>query len=259
MRSMIVSVAAISLILMFGTVGVYAGDMALYLPFDEGAGEIAMDASPNGNDGILHGVGWTDGKYGSAVEFSGEAETWVEVPDSPSLDITDGISILCWLYPTQFTDEWFRIIVKTDANDEAPWMVYGIYEEGATDGKTGFIFATSGGVQNGASADPIPLNEWTHIAATYDGSMARMYYNGNVVAEAAAEASGPMDTNDVPISIGRNNIGMREHYIGLMDEIAIFSRALSQAEIQGAMDQVLATVEPSEKLPMTWGFVKSQY
>ena len=101
MRTMVVIAAIISLVLIFGTMDIYADDLALYLSFNEGKDDFANDHSGNGNDGILHGLNWTDsGKYGNAVEFKGVAGTWVEVPDSPSLDITDEVSILCWVYPT---------------------------------------------------------------------------------------------------------------------------------------------------------------
>ena len=57
---------------------------------------------------------------------------WVEVPDAPSLDITDEIALMLWACPTQFTDEWLRMLVKTWAGDTEPWMVYGLYQEGGT-------------------------------------------------------------------------------------------------------------------------------
>ena len=140
-----------------------------------------------------------------------------------------------------------------------PWMMYGIYEEGATNGRTGFILSLNGGTQFGCSADPIPVEEWTHMAATYDGQTMKMYYNGNVVTQTAA--SGKIDTNDIPVSIGRNNVGNREHYQGIVDEVAIFSRALTENEIKNAMEseRLRIAVEPLEKLSMTWGLVKSQY
>ena len=260
MRFAVAYFMVIILILVFGTIGNadLKSDMALYLPFDEGDGDTTADQSENGNDGILHAVEWTgDGKFGNAVQFSGVPGGWVEVPDAPSLDIEDEVTILAWVFPTEFTAEWLRIVVKTHESDIAPWMMYGIYEEGGTNGRTGFILSI-GNAQMTTSEEPIPLGEWTHMAATYDGAMMKVYYNGGVVAEAAA--SGKLDTNDVPVSIGRNNVGNREHYIGVIDEVAIFSRALTEAEIKQAMGApITAAVEPSGKLPITWGFVKDQY
>ena len=48
------------------------------------------------------------------------------------------------------------------------------------------------------------------------------------------DAKGKIDTNDVPVSIGRNSEGNREHYIGSIDEVAIWSVALDEGEIDGS-------------------------
>jgi len=263
MRAWIVSFVVVGLILLFGTTGRanVKDDLALYLPFDERNGDIAGDQSPNGNDGILHLVNWTDdGKYDNAVEFTGVAGGWVEVPDSPSLDITDEVSILVWVYPTQFTADYFRIVVKTYTEDVSPLMVYGIYEQGGSDGRTAFIVSIGDVLKGcGENVTPqLPLEQWTHMAATYDGAEMKIYYDGEL--KASAVTSGKMDTNDVPVSIGRNNVGNREHYIGLMDEVAIYSRALTQEEIKIVMAGLsFIPVEPLDRLSITWGLVKSQY
>jgi len=259
MKVLTINLITVSLIVLFWTVGEagFEKDLALYLPFNEGKGDNAKDMSKNNNNSILHKVKWTKGKYGNAVEFSGEQGGWVEVPDSPSLDITDEITLMAWVYPTQFTGEYLRIVVKTYVGDVAPWMVYGFYEEGGSNGMIGFIISV-GKQQKGLLAPHrIPLNQWTHIAATYDGKEQRLYYNGEVKATIAT--SGKMDTNDIPVSIGRNNVGNREHFVGIIDEVAIFKRALSESEIRGAMEKEITAVEPLNKIPTIWGFIKSRY
>ena len=234
-------------------------ELALYLSFDEAKGDTAKDQSKHGNDGTIHKGKRVKGKIGQGIELTGEAGGWVEVSDSPSLDITDEITLMCWVYPTEFTDEWFRIIVKTWAGDTAPWMVYGIYEQGGSNGKTGFVISVNEGKDKFVGDDTIsnlPPDEWTHLAATYDGSEMRLYHDGEV--EGEGDATGTIDTNDVPVSIGRNSEGNREHYIGRVDEVAIWSVALTQDEIQKAMARVYA-VEPEGKLPTRWGTLKGGY
>ena len=248
-------------VVVFSTIGeaVREDDLALYLSFDEAKGDTAKDKSKHGNDGTIHKGKRVKGKIGQAVELSGEAGGWIEVPDSDSLDITDEITFMCWVYPTQFTDEWLRIIVKTWAGDTAPWMVYGFYEFGGNNGKTGFIISVDNGKEKriGDAATPaLPPKKWTHLAATYDGSKMKLYYNGEV--EVEGDANGTIDTNDVPVSIGRNSEGSREHYIGSIDEVAIWSVALSDDEVQKAMEQVFP-VEAMDKLPVHWADLKSNY
>ena len=234
-------------------------ELALYLSFDEAKGDTAKDKSKHGNDGTIHKGKRVKGKIGQAIELTGEAGGWVEVPDSKSLDITDEITLMCWVYPTQFTNEWFRIIVKTWAGDTAPWMVYGFYEQGGSNGKTGFIISVNKGTEKRCGNGPspqLPAKEWTHLAATYDGNQMKLYYDGEMKVE--QDAKGKIDTNDVPVSVGRNSEGNREHYIGLIDEVAIWSVALDEGEVQEAMDRVFA-VEPEGKLPTRWGAIKGGY
>ena len=261
MRILTVILLTLSCIILFDTVGeaVREDELALYLSFDEAKGDTAKDKSEHKNDGTLHKAKRVEGKIGDGIELSGDAGGWVEVPDSDSLDITDEITLMCWVYPTQFTAEWFRIIVKTWAGDTAPWMVYGFYEQGGSNGKTGFIISVNKGTEKRCGNGPspqLPPKEWTHLAATYDGSKMKLYYDGEMKVE--VDASGKIDTNDVPVSVGRNSEGNREHYIGRIDEVAIWSVALDEGEIQKAMDQVFA-VEPANKLPTKWGAIKGGY
>ena len=231
-----------------------AEDLVLYLPFDAGVGTTAIDASKHGNNGIVHNARWVQGKEGEAIELTGQRDGWVEVPDSPSLDITDEITLMAWVHPTRFTDEWLRIIVKTWAGDTAPWMVYGLYQQGASNGKTGFIMSVDGGreVRCGNGPSPqLPLNQWTHLTATYDGTRMKLYYNGELKVETAA--TGRIDTNDVPLSIGRNSEGNREHYVGLIDEVAIWNAALDESEIKRAMGTGTADV-PIATAPVSNNF-----
>ena len=261
MKILTISLLSISLIVILGTIGeaVREDDLALYLSFDEAKGDTAKDKSKHGNDGTIHKGKRVKGKHGQAIELTGEAGGWVEVPDSKSLDITDEITLMCWVYPTQFTAEWFRIIVKTWAGDTAPWMVYGYYEQGGSNGKTGFIISVDKGTEKRCGNGPspqLPAKEWTHLTATYDGSVMKLYYDGEVKVE--QDAKGKIDTNDVPVSVGRNSEGNREHYIGRIDEVAIWSVALDEGEVNEAMDRVYA-VEPENKLPTRWGRIKNKY
>ena len=261
MKVLAIGLLSLGCVIVFSTIGeaVREDDLALYLSFDEAKGDTAKDKSKHKNDGTIHKGKRVKGKIGQAIELTGEPGGWVEVPDSKSLDITDEITLMCWVYPTQFTAEWFRIIVKTWAGDTAPWMVYGFYEQGGSNGKTGFIISVDKGTEKRCGNGPspqLPSKEWTHLAATYDGSQMKLYYDGEMKVE--QDAKGKIDTNDVPVSVGRNSEGNREHYIGLIDEVAIWSVALDEGEIQEAMDRVYA-VEPEGKLPTRWGTLKGGY
>lgn len=232
-------------------------DLVLYLNFEEGSGGTTTDLSKNGNDGTLHNVKWADGKNGSGVLFDGTAGTWVEVPDSDSLDsITQQVTLMAWVYPTAFTNEWQRILNKCWAGDTSPWMVWGFYEQANSNGRIGFTVAVSNGQERlcrNTTTPTIPANEWTHVAAVYDGQTMKLYQNGEVVVQ--SNAQGAIDTNDVPVAIGRNSEGNREHYQGSIDEVAVWRVALDDTDILNAMEQI-APVEARGKLAVSWAQMK---
>lgn len=261
-RSMLISLIIFTITIICSlAIGAHADPVGIWL-FDEATGTKAKDFSGKKNDGIIHDLKWTkDSKFGSALVFEGKPGTWVEVPDSPSLDITDEITLMAWVFPTMFTGEWQRLVVKTFVGDVAPWMVYGFYEQGGSNGRTGFIISVDKGLEKrvGNGEPQLKLKDWNHLAAVYDGKEQRFYLNGEV--KAKGPASGKLDTNDIPVSIGRNNVGNREHYQGLMDEVAIFNKALTEKEIQKIIKDGLATftgVEPVGKLSTTWGEIKAK-
>jgi hypothetical protein len=91
-----------------GLVGAYA--------FDGGSGDMAIDASGNGNTGTIHGAKWTPrGRFGSAVRFDGGGQT-VRVPASASLDLSAAMTLSAWIRPTESQSGWRTIVHRqTDA------------------------------------------------------------------------------------------------------------------------------------------------
>ena len=79
----------------------------------------------------------------------------------------------------------------------------------------------------------MPLNTWTHLAATYDGTVLALYVNG--VQAATLVVSGPLITSTGALQIGGNAI-WGEWFNGLIDEVRVYNRALSATEIQADMD-----------------------
>src|SRR5205823_11397568 len=77
----------------------------------------------------------------------------------------------------------------------------------------------------------LPLNTWTHLAGAFDGSTYRFYINGTLAGMAAGTLGPP---NNASLLIGRS--GTCERFVGLIDEVELFNRALSQPEIQAIVD-----------------------
>ena len=82
------------------------------------------------------------------------------------------------------------------------------------------------------SPSALPVNQWTHVAGTYDGTTLRLYVNGTQVSSQAK--TGALQVNGLPLRIGGNTYGS-EFFRGLIDNLRIYNRALSAAEIQQNM------------------------
>jgi hypothetical protein len=102
----------ISFILVTSLVGNASAGLVGHWKLDEGAGTIAHDSSRNENHGTLDGPIWrpSDGQIGGALEFDGNNDC-VEVPDDPSFDITNEITVTAWINPGDVID-WRTIVAK---------------------------------------------------------------------------------------------------------------------------------------------------
>ena len=203
-----------------------AGLVAAY-GFNAGSGTTAADSSGNNNNGTTANTTWsTAGKFGNALSFNG-TNAWVTVPDANSLDLTTGMTLEAWLNPTTSTG-WVDAFGKETTDD----VVYSIYSSTPANAPTGYI--RKGGVFSQAgTTSPLALNDWTHLATTYDGANLKFYVNGTLISTTAA--TGAIDTSTGVLRIGGNSI-FGEYFKGLIDEVRIYNRALSAAEITTDMN-----------------------
>ncbi len=208
--------------------------------FDEGSGTTARDSSGNKNDGTLRGTPqWTTGKVGGALRFNGTAD-YVEVPDSPSLQVADTITVAAWVFREVNKANWERIIAKSDATLYDYWLQ--ITSSGSLGG--GFIDA-AGTARNGLDTTPgtaLPVNQWVHVALVYDGTYLRGYVNGQLDKSVNIGSFKMRTTAARPLWFGR----LANSYIfqGKIDEGCVYGRALTQEEILWLAGQKTATAKP---------------
>jgi hypothetical protein len=194
------------------------------------------DDSVDGNSGVLlNGATFGPGKVGQAFAFDG-VSSYVGVPDSPSLHCTNGLTIEAWIFLTGSTGNYYNTVTKWDVTTPGQ----AAYTSGLIpDGRIGFSVCSSGNGPDSTtdgtvmSTNTIPANQWTHYAGTYDGSELRIYVNG-VCENVAAYNQGIFPgTGDLAIgSAGTSSSGqVVSPFAGLIDEPAIYDRALSAGEI----------------------------
>ena len=196
--------------------------------FNAGSGTTAADSSGNGNNGTISGPAWsTLGKYGGALSFDGVNDL-VTVADANSLDFTTTLTLEAWVFPTTIAGSWRTVVLK----EQSGQLVYALYAGEDSGVPSGHVFVNGDTDTRGPAA--LPLNTWSHLAVTYDGSTIRLYVNAALVSSLAGVA-GSMPNSTGAVRIGGNNI-WPEWFAGRIDEVRLYNRALSQAELQTDMN-----------------------
>lgn len=196
--------------------------------FDEGAGPTAADASGNTNNGTLAGATWTtQGRVGSALTFGNG--THVAVPDRASLDLTAALTLEAWVNPTAVNG--YRMIVnKTTTGQPTNYYLT------IVDGILSFGFYSGGWREHFATVGPT-VGAWSHVAATYSdvANQVRLYLNGSEVLSATETASLATNAEQLRIGIGFSNEG----FAGRIDEVRVYARALTAAEVAADMNRAV--------------------
>jgi hypothetical protein len=205
----------------------------------EDAGTSVGDSSTFGNTGAIQGGATrTAGRFGSAINFDGVNDR-VSIPDASSLNLASGMTLEAWVKPTTVAD--FRtVILKERLTD----LNYGLYAGGA-DFPTAYMATDSG--THFISSSQLDVNVWAHLAATYDGATFRLFIDGAQVASQAAIGQ-PMIPGNGPLSIGGNTV-WGEWFKGLIDEVRVYDRPLSAAEIQTDMSTAVGNPQAANPLP----------
>ena len=190
--------------------------------FDEASGTTTADASGNGNVGQISGATRTaGGRFGAALSFNGTSAL-VTVADAATLDLTNGITLEAWVQPTA-GGGWRTAILK----ERPSGLSYALYSNDQPMGPAGYV--SIAGDKSVTGAGTLPLNAWSHIAMTYDGANMRLYRDGVQVGVRAQ--TGSTAVSNGMLRIGGNAV-WGEYFAGLIDEVRVYNRALTAAEIQ---------------------------
>jgi len=200
-----------------------SSDAVLMMHFDEGSGTTVKDESGHGNDGTIHGATWVDGISGKALSFDG-VDDYVDCGSHSSLNMADEITIEAWVKPASSGErDWGRIVDKLDGSTRKG---YSFHMLGGTSQLNVKFYANS-------ADDSINKNEWTHVAATYDKNAGsnnlKIYINGKVDNQ-DTDADAIM-TSSANFQIG-NSQNFARAFDGIIDEVAIYSKALTPEEIE---------------------------
>jgi len=206
--------------------------MVLHLLFDEGSGEVTQDMSPTGLEATLEGsYDWTTGKFGQAIAFT-DGRAVVSESDPLNLPQT---TVMAWVNPASIaaldTVNWY-----TDIN-----AIYGKAGDAGDDSVTlglmaedGVYFYTDTGANNELTVPDaeVSIGQWQHIAGTFDGTVMRVFVDGEQVGELPVVGS-IIENPILPTVGGREDVAIS--FDGAIDEVKVFSQALTPGDIRNAM------------------------
>lgn len=149
------------------------------------------------------------------------------------------LTISAWINPSTLDTD--KTVITNEPTQTNSQNGFGIRQR--ADNKFWFVIGKEGDGAVVQSTTVATSGEWFFVTGTYDGSDLKIYVNG--VLEATVTASRNIDTT-FPLNIGRGNSG-QEYYSGLIDEVSIYKRALTDEEIFGQFNQGLYNSPPPAK------------
>jgi hypothetical protein len=205
-----------------------SADLVAHWKLDEGSGNTVYDSSSYGNDGTFKGdPQWVVGYYGGALEFDGTDDN-IDCGNDDSLNIADEITLSAWINMAQrpVVDSWYTIPWKENAYS---MYLYGANNEVTTLAADFWLDTGRADIWNGPDID-IPPNDWAHIAVTFNGTDFEFYVNGEHDYTQNEPATIEISTINFLFTEDGSNFN------GLIDDVRIYNRALTQAEILVAME-----------------------
>ena len=199
-------------------------DLKALWKLDESSGTTASDNS-GGNHGTLEPALtpplWqpAGGQLGGALEFDG-VEDFVSIPNESRFDITYQLTVSAWIQVAAFDKDWQAIVTKGDA----AWRLHRFQDTNS------IAFHCNNSPYWGAEGSiDAEDGQWHHVAGVYDGTRAYLYVDG--VLDNSEPAFGLISTNDFPFLIGENAERSGRCWNGLIDDVRIYTCALSPSEV----------------------------
>jgi hypothetical protein len=203
--------------------GKHPTGLVAWWAFDEAStNQVTLDYAGHRLGGRLHGAARTNGLNGAALVCDGGT---VRVENHRLLSPADALTLSCW--------------VKTAvANQDNRWFINRVvaghtaagYRLGVLGGRPCFEVPQTDWSHHLKASAPLPVGRWVHLAGTFDGRTMRLYVDGGE--QGTLERPGPVNPSEAPLCLGGYEPGHPAHFTGLLDEVQLYDRALTPAEIR---------------------------
>lgn len=199
----------------------------LNMGFDSGT---AVDGSGNGNNGTLNGgvvaSNNTVTGTGKSLNFDG-VNDYINLGNPNSLAIRSEITIEAWIYPVSAN------IGTIVAKNGPYYLAYGNSQTNQTQHVGSGIYGIGNPWWIWLDGNTvIPLNKWSHLAMTYNGSFQKVYLDGKEDGSIATTGSLITVFGGDNVQIGYGTFGFDQYFNGLIDEVRIYDKAITSVEIQ---------------------------
>jgi O-glycosyl hydrolase len=203
--------------------------------FDEGSGTTAQDSSGKGNTGTISGVAaWTTGKFGNALSFDGTND-YVSVNNIAALEGIGILTVSAWAKSPDWTtgNGWMGIVSQRFPGGDGPFSLSVMAsDQGADWGKIDFkVRNSSDSTEDSISNNVLNTNQWYHFVGVYNGADIALYING-VKQTSNPSLTGVTDSGGPGLYFGRQRTEYSEYFSGSIDDVRIYSYALSSNQIQ---------------------------
>lgn len=214
--------------------GAFTFDPIAHWRMDETSGTTISDSSGNGYNATLSNGSRTSGIDGNAISMNGTSSDYISLPDSlGSMILNNPFSISAWIY-------WRG---ENSDNDNFNSQHLIVFRRGAfvilylrepdhpsIQNSVSLQLNGSTSLNIDSGANTLPTNEWVHIVATNDGITSKIFINGN---EMASSNIGVSTSNQTYSNIiGRSGNASSENFNGIVDEVRLYNRAITLAEIE---------------------------
>jgi uncharacterized repeat protein (TIGR03803 family) len=199
--------------------------------FNETAGAVALDGSGMGNNGNMS-AGVTralDAERGKVLQFNGSGGI-ITVADSDSLDLKAGLTLEAWVKPSALGG--WRTVMFKEGDGILPRYVLNANDFTPTPAAYLHIDFIPDGIR---SERKLELNQWAHLAVTYDGETIRLFVNGEE--KESRTESGPIRISEGRLLIGGTTWG--QWFKGLMDDVRIYDVAVAESQIKADMKEAI--------------------
>ena len=198
-------------------------DLIAWWPFDEGPDDpVALDGSGHRLGGEVHKATRARGIDGNALVCQGGC---VLVEPSPSLSPATALTIECWVKTEQVGQENVWLVNRVLSGGTASG-----YRLGVLEGKPCFEIPVTDWSHHLKASEALPTGRWVHLAGTYDGHTMRIFVDG--LERGSLARPGPIHANDLRLCLGSYDVDHPAHFTGLLDEVKLYGRALSEGEVR---------------------------